>query len=114
MEFRKGILFVRLIGVLNKKTVSKLHKEVTELIKDNGVRNIVFNVNELESIDYYGINALLYNYELCRISNGKTLLCGINNTLVKHRLSNSRILNYMYETADELSAINVINIKEER
>lgn len=110
MEFRKGILFVRLDGVLVKNTVSHLHKDVTNLIKDNGICNVVFNISGLESIDYYGINALLYNYELCKQNNGKTLLCGINNTLVKHRLNNSRILNYMYETSDELSAINVINL----
>lgn len=110
MEFRKGILFVRLYGVLVKNTISKLHKEVTDLIKDNGVCNVVFNIKGLDSIDCYGINALLYNYELCKQNNGKTLLCGINNTLVKHRLNNSRLLNYMYEISDELSAINAINL----
>ena len=66
MEFKKGILFVRLKGVLNKKTIGKLHDEVTILVKDNGIRNIVFNISELISIDYYGINALLCNYELVK------------------------------------------------
>jgi len=110
MEFKKGILFVRLKGVLNKKTIGKLHDEVTILVKDNGIRNIVFNISELISIDYYGINALLCNYELVKQNNGKTLLCGINNTFVKYRLNNSRILKYMYETSNELTAINAINL----
>lgn len=110
MEFRKGILFVRLDGVLNKMTVEKLNDEVTSLIKDNGVRNIVFNVDGLNSIDCYGINALLYNYEIVKESNGRSLVCGINNSLVKHRINNSRLLNYMFEASDELSAINVINL----
>ena len=110
MEFKKGILFVRLKGVLNKKTIGKLHDEVTILVKDNGIRNIVFNISELISIDYYGINALLCNYELVKQNNGKTLSCGINNTFVKYRLNNSRILKYMYETSNELTAINAINL----
>lgn len=110
MEFHKGILFVRLIGILNKNTIDKLKNEVTLFIKENGIRNIVFNISNLESIDCYGINALLYNYEICRNNQGKSLLCGLSNTLVKHRIKNSRLLKYMYETADELSAISAINL----
>lgn len=109
-EFHKGILFVRLKGVLNKETIHILKEQVTNLIKANGIRNIVFNINDLKSIDCYGINALLYNYELCRDNHGKSLLCGMNNTLVRHRIENSRLLKYMYETSDELSAINLIEL----
>ena len=112
IQFHKGILFVRLEGVLNKNTVDKLKEEVTVLIKENGIRNIVFNVSSLDVIDCYGINALLSNYEICRDNKGKSLLCGINNNLVKHRINNSRLLKYMYETSDELSAINIINLQE--
>ena len=110
IEFHKGILFIRLEGSLNKNTVEKLKSEVTSLIQENGIRNIVFNVSNLESIDCYGINALLHNYEICRNNNGKSLLCGVSNNLVKHRINNSRLLRYMYEASDELSAINMINL----
>lgn len=110
IEFRKGILFVRLSGELNKNTVGKLDEEVTSLIKDNGIRNIVFNIVELKSIDIKGINALLYNYEIIKNNKGKGCVCGINNTLVSHRIKNSRLLQYMYETSDELGAFNIINL----
>ena len=110
LEFCKGILFIRLKGILNKNTVNKLKDEVNSLVKENGIRNLVFNISELESIDCYGINALLNNYELCKINHGQSLVCGINNNLVKHRINNSRLLKYMYETSDELSALNVINL----
>ena len=109
MEFLRGILFVRLKGVLNKNTVEKLDEEVTSLIESNGVRNIVFNVNNLNSIDHYGINALLHNYEICRNNSGRTLICGLNNVLVKNRINRSRLLNYMYKTTNELTALNKIN-----
>lgn len=110
MEFHKGILFVRLSGTLNKDTIDKLSLEVTNFIKENGIRNIVFNISNLDHIDCYGINALLNNYEICKQNNGKSLVCGINEGVVKHRIKNSRLLNYMYETSDELSALNVINL----
>ena len=109
-EIRKGILFIRLGGVLNKKTDSKLQNEVTDMIKDNGIRNVVFNLKELQSIDIKGINNLLYNYELCKTNKGKSLICGIDNSLVRHRINNTRLLNYMVETSDELSAFNIIKL----
>lgn len=110
MEFHKGILFVRLSGILNEHTISKLDNEVTTLIKENGIRNIVFNVSNLKSIDCYGINSLLKSYEICKKNNGRSLVCGVNEGLVKQRINNSRLLKYMYEASDELSAVNVINL----
>lgn len=110
MEFHKGILFVRLSGILNKDTIDKLSLEVTNFIQENGIRNIVYNISNLNQIDCYGINALLNNYEICKGNNGKSLVCGISEGVVKHRIKNSRLLNYMYETSDELSALNVINL----
>ncbi|NLL44145.1 MAG: anti-sigma factor antagonist [Mollicutes bacterium] len=109
-EFRKGVLFVRLSGELTKQTVDKLNKEVTSLIKDNGIRNIVFNIKDLNMIDIKGINALLYNYELSKANNGKVCVCGIKNPLVSQRIRNSRLLKYMYESSDELGAFNIINL----
>lgn len=110
MEFRKGILFIRLKGALNVKTINKLEKEVTELVSENGIRNLVFNLEEVNNIDVKGIDALLKNYKLCKQNDGKTLICNLDNSLVKHRIYNSRLLNYMYEASDEISAINVLNL----
>ena len=47
LEFYRGILFIRLKGLLNKTTVSKLKEEVNDLVKENGIRNLVFNISEL-------------------------------------------------------------------
>jgi len=109
LEFHKGILFVRLDGILDKTTIDKLDVEVTNLIKENGIRNIVFNISNLNSIDCDGINKLLDNYKLCKLNKGKSLVCGLNG-IVKQRINNSKLLKYMYEASDELSAVNVINL----
>jgi anti-anti-sigma factor len=110
MEFRKGILFVRLSGELTERTIDKLNSEVTDIIRENGIRNVVFNVKDLNTIDMYGINMLYYNYQLTSDNQGKSLLCGMKNTLVKHRIQNSQLLNYMFEASDELSAFNVMRM----
>lgn len=108
LEFRKGILFVRLEGNLNKETVLNL-KEVIDLIKENDISNVVLNLEKLESIDMKGINTLLYIYELCKNKNGKSLLCGINSNVEK-RIKQSHILKYIPETKSELKAFDIIHI----
>lgn len=109
-EFRKGILFVRLKGHLNKDTINKLNKRVTNIVKDNGIRNIVFNFTNLKSIDIKGINAIFYNYELCKHNEGRSLMCG-NNDKIRNKLKKSRLINYIYETTDELSASKILNLR---
>lgn len=107
-EFRKGIFFVRLKGDLNKNTIYKLNKRVTNVVKKNGIRNIVFNLSNLKSIDTKGINSIFYNYELVRENEGRSLLCG-NNDNIRNKLKSSRLINYVYEISDELTAIKILN-----
>ena len=107
-EFRKGIFFVRLKGDLNKNTVYKLNKRVTNIVKKNGIRNIVFNFSNLKSIDTKGINSIFYNYELVKVNDGRSLFCG-NNDNIRNKLKTSRLINYVYEISDELTAFKIIN-----
>lgn len=107
-EFRKGVLFIRLRGELTKKNIHKLDEEVTILIRDNGIRNVVFNVSELNKIDLKGISRLFYNYELCKKNRGISLLC-CNNKNILDKIKNTRLLKYMLQTNDELSAFNFID-----
>lgn len=109
-EYRKGILFVRLKGDLNKDTVEKMNKKVTNLVKQNGIRNIVFNFTNLKSIDIKGINTIFYNYELSKNNEGISMFCG-NNDKIRERLKKSRLVNYVYETKDELSAIRILSLR---
>ena len=106
-EFRKGILFVRLNGILNKDSVAYLNKEVTKLVADMEIHNVVFNLEELKAIDMDGVNAILYNYNLCKDNNGISLLCGVNKSIkniVNHNLCN------MFQIKDEMKAINMVEI----
>lgn len=108
LEIRKGILFIRLTGILSENTVGDL-KKVTELIHDNGLSNVVLNIENLEYIDIKGINIFLYIYELCKQNHGKSLLCGINEN-VDEKLRKSRIDKYMTITNNELKAFEIIKV----
>lgn len=108
-EFRKGILFVRLIGILNVETVKYLEEDITSLVIDMQIRNVVFNISGLSIIDITGINEILKIHNICKHNNGISLLCGVNDNL-KEDINNSLIHKNMMEISDEISAIKVINI----
>jgi stage II sporulation protein AA (anti-sigma F factor antagonist) len=110
LEYRKGILFIRLIGSLTKDTSQKLEQEVNDIIKCYEMKNVVINVKELNDIDYKGINILYYIYELSKQRQGKTLLCNVANEQIKKKMQHQRLLNYIKEINNELVAFDVIEI----
>lgn len=107
-EFRRGVLFIRLGGELTKRTIKYLDQEVTTLIRDNGIRNVVFNVSNLNKLDLKGISRLFYNYELCKRNRGVSLLCCIDNNDIHEKIKNTRLFQYMNDLTDELSAFKFI------
>ena len=107
-EFRRGILFIRLSGVLNRLTINEFDSSVTSLIRDNGIRNVVFNVSGLRKIDFKGISRLFYNYELCKKNRGISLLCCVDNDSIHDKIGSTRLFNYMVDVDNELSAFNMI------
>lgn len=78
MEFRKGILFIRIKGDLNKETISNIVGE--------DFKYIVLNINNMYSIDAYSINYLKNMYKTIKYSNGNMIICdkfNISNKLLK-------------------------------
>ena len=106
-EFRNGILFVRLKGDLTKDTVSILNDKVTNLVNRVGIRHVVFNVEELNSIDYKGVSTLLYNYEIVKRNDGNVFLCG-GNEKVDNILKCNHVFKYISEISSELCALNLM------
>lgn len=107
-EFRKGILFIRLIGELTKSTSLQLKSEITDMIEDNGITNVVFNISKLSFIDDCGMNNLLKNFEICRRNHGNALLCGVNQKIKIIFTGNEEIEGSIID--DELSAFGKIII----
>lgn len=82
-EVRKGILFVRLKGDLTEQTSFKLKREITDMIEDNGITNVVFNISNVNCIDDVGIQKLKENFIVCEKNHGHAYIC-INNKKIKN------------------------------
>lgn len=67
MEFRKGILFIRLKGDLNKNTIKG--------IIDKDFKYIVLNIDDMYSIDNYSIKYLNKIYKQYEEENNKFIIC---------------------------------------
>lgn len=79
MEFRKGILFIRLKGDLNKNTIRGLI--------DKDFKYIVLNIDNMYSIDSYSINYINKLYKRIDNESGKMIICdkfNISRKLLKN------------------------------
>lgn len=104
IEYRENILFIRLIGNLNKDNIYELDREIKNIIYNLGIYNIVFNIEQLDSIDSTAITYLINYNNLLKERKGVSLVCGVHGCLKK-----SNLLSNMKEISNELCAIRVIN-----
>lgn len=76
MEFRKGILFVRLYGILNDNTLEKFRADVKEVIISSGIKYVVINVENLYSISESGVKEIKLLRKILKKTDGKFFLFG--------------------------------------
>lgn len=78
MEYRKGVLFVRLFGELTKYTYKSLNDYLIPVIKNQGIKYIVYNIQNIKKIDIYGKECLYEGIEATRKNLGNGLICSSN------------------------------------
>lgn len=100
LEFRKGVLFVRLNGSLNDKDSLD---NINSLINEVGFKYIVFNVDNLKCIDMEGIHCILDYQEKLLKNHGKLLLCE-SNKILSDKIFKNRIPNI----SNEIQAFDLI------
>ncbi len=106
MEFKHGILIVRLIGILNGDTISLLKSDLEQVIKTNGIKYVLLNLKKLSYIDNYGLEAIKHSYKQIKNNKGKLILCGINKLF-----NNNQILTEdLYQVNEEVTAYEIVNI----
>ena len=103
----RGILFVRLKGVLDEKSIDKLNDEVIKFQKKVGIKNIVFNIKELENIDNHGKYALVNSFKICMKNKGQSFICIGDNEEISDKLMD--VFSKIDFISDELAAVNLIN-----
>ena len=97
IEFTRGVLFVRLAGILNEVSSMDVEEKVFEIIKDGGIRFVVFNVKNLEMSD--SVKLFDKCQKLLEENDGRILICGDEMSAYD--------LEYV---SDELSALKLLSI----
>ena len=106
MEFKKGILIVRLKGKLDNETSFVLDNDLRCLILNNGIKYLLFNVSRLDYIDERGFSVIKNNYFNILKNNGKMLICGFDKVLDY----NINLNNTFYQIKNEEGAYQLIQI----
>lgn len=99
VEFTKGILFVRLQGILDESNIDSVKSKILTIIKDGGIRFLVFNIENLKIIN--GFKLFEDCNDLIKINDGQMLICGLKD--------NSALSNYAH-IDNELSALKTISV----
>lgn len=91
---------------LNASNASELKAELVQINK-NSVNNIVIDMSKTKYCDSSGLSAILVANRLCKDTNGKFVLCGLQSNVQKliEIAQLDRVLNI---TTSELDAIAVI------
>ena len=105
MEYDKGILYVRLNGVLERKVCYKINNYLVPTVLKHKVKYLVFNLLELQDIDESGMDALLNTKCAIRTNRGKICLCEVSDE-VREKIKRLR----MKIASNELAANKLIEI----
>jgi len=84
-EFYRGILFIRLNGVLTEYSLS--NNIIDKIINDIGFKYIVFNIDNIYQIDSYGINYLINHNLSLNKKKGRVFICQKNNLFLAKFIS---------------------------
>ena len=103
--FKKGILFIRLKGEINEVTSKIISEEIDPLIEENGIKNVVFNLKEINNIDNKGIATIYECYNRLNERNSDIELCSIPCNL---RSKFAFLLKYIKEREDEKTILTKI------
>lgn len=106
MEFKQGILMVRLKGILTKDTAHILKEDLELVIKESGIKYMLLNLKKVDYIDKIGLETIKKSYHDIVKNNGKLILCGINKLFYY----NNAITENLYQINEEITAYEIINI----
>ena len=95
IEFRKGILFIRLNGALIRRNINKFESEILPVILKQGLKYVVINLENLEYLD----------------KNGRTSFCNMSEE-IKNMIKNTNIYDKFFNTNNELTALELFKLWE--
>ena len=111
MEFVHGMLFVRLEGVLSKRTSKELNEVLDRMIHVHGVRYFVINLEDLSFLDEEGVSVIMSHYHDIVLHDGRLIVCGDRSHLNQKVADElDQALPDVERSSDELSAFRLMHI----
>jgi anti-sigma B factor antagonist len=77
-----GATVISNVDRLNAQNASELKAELV-LLNNKGINNIIVDLSETKYCDSSGLSALLMGNRLCKDTNGKFVLCGLQENVMK-------------------------------
>ena len=74
MEFRKGILFIRLLGMMNETNGNEVENMLREYIVEKGVKYIVLNLENVRMNSVHAYNLIVKSNSFIKINHGRLIL----------------------------------------
>lgn len=111
MEFARGMLFIRLSGILSKRTSKGLKNTLDKMIDEEGIKYFVINLEGLDYIDEEGIHLIMNRYFDITLHDGKLVICGYHHQIQRHvKKDLEQAFQNIESSSNELSALHLINI----
>lgn len=105
LEYKNPILFIRLEGMLNRRSVHKIYNYINPALSKHQIKYVIYNLRNLTNIDEYGIDAILSSKYQVKKNSGKIYLCEVSREL-SLKIKRLRIKIF----SDEISALKQIEV----
>ena len=105
LEYKSGVMFIRLEGNLVRKTNYKINNYIIPVIVKHQIKYVIYNFEKLKTIDESGLDSILNTK--CKIKKNKGIiyLCKVSNEL-SLKVKKLRIK----QISDELTALKKLEV----
>ncbi|HEY8364290.1 MAG TPA: anti-sigma F factor antagonist [Haloplasmataceae bacterium] len=102
-------LFIRLSGELDHHTSIHLRDRINSLTDKFEIRNMVFNLKNLQFMDSSGIGVILGRYQHVKQKKGHLIVCELN-AMIEKIIQLSGLLKILIVTKDEDQASSYLGV----
>lgn len=98
LEYKSGILFIRLEGKLTKRSNHKIYNYINPVLIKHKIKYVIYNLEKLKLIDEYGTDAILSSKCMVKKNKGKIYLCNVSKE-VYVKIKRLRIKDFSSEVS---------------